>query len=129
MKTASCIVFVGALALSLAAAGAEPKSEVKDAIKKLGTQPGYSWTYTPKTEGSESAARQGPIQGKTEKDGMTWLKGTSGETAFEAVAKGDKYVVNYNGEWVSVSEDDEATAGIARRLKAVKNPLEINCPI
>ena len=71
MKTASCIVFVGALALSLAAAGAEPKSEVKDAIKKLRAQPGYSWTYTPKTEGSEAAARQGPVQGKTEKDGFT----------------------------------------------------------
>ena len=124
MKTAFCIVLVGTLALCLASAGAEPKSEVKDAIKKLGSQPNYSWSFTPKTEGSESASRQGPIQGKIEMDGITWIKGTSGDTPFEAAAKGNKYAVNYNSEWVTVDENDETTGAIAKRLKAVINPLE-----
>ena len=122
MKTR--ILSIGILALALGATGAEPKSVVKEAIKKLSDQSGYSWVFTPKTVGSEAAAKLGPIQGKTVKEGVVWLKGTSGENSFEAAVKGTKYAVNYNGEWIVVDEDDEATASIARRLKAVKNPLE-----
>ena len=118
------ILAIGILAIALVVTGAEPKSEVKDAIKKLENQSGYSWVFTPKTVGSEAAAKQGPIQGKTQKDGTVWLKGTSGDNSFEAAAKGTKYAVNYAGEWMTVDEDDEATASIARRLKAVKGPLE-----
>ncbi len=124
MKTSSFTFLAGALAFSALAANADPKSEVKDAIKKLGTQSNYSWTFTPKTEGSESAARQGPIEGKTEKDGLTWFKGTYGETSFEAAAKGSKYAVNYAGEWVTVEEDSEETGRFAKRVKSLKDPVE-----
>jgi hypothetical protein len=61
MKTLPSILSV--LVLSLCAANADPKTEVTDAIKKLAQQSGYSWTSTPKTEGSESARRQGPTDG------------------------------------------------------------------
>ena len=124
MKTSFCLLFTGTLALSLVAAHADPKSEVKDAIKNLATRPNYSWTFTPKTEGSEAAAKQGPVEGKAEKDGVTYLKGTTGDVSFEAAAKGGKYAVNYAGEWVVVDENDEETGRIAQRLKAMNNPLE-----
>jgi hypothetical protein len=124
MKTSSFTLLAGALAMSAFAANADPKSEVKDAIKKLGTQPNYSWTFTPKTEGSESAAKQGPIEGKTEKDGLTWFKGSYGENSFEAAAKGSKYVVNYAGMWVAVEEDSEETGRYAKRVKSLKDPVE-----
>jgi hypothetical protein len=124
MKTSSCTFLAGALALSALAANADSKSEVKDAIKKLGTQSNYSWTFTPKTEGSESVARQGPVEGKTEKDGFTWFKGTYGDTSFEAASKGSKYALNYAGEWMTVDEDSEETGRYAKRVKSLKDPVE-----
>jgi hypothetical protein len=124
MRTQTSVITAGIVALSLTAAQADPKSELKEATKKLADQSGYSWTWTPKTEGSESARRQGPVEGKTEKDGFTLLKGSFGENSYEAVFKGSKIAVNYTGDWVVVDEEDEETGRIARRLKALKNPVE-----
>src|SRR2546423_13684599 len=104
MKILTSIYSIPILVLSLSVAGADPKTEVAEAIKKLGEQSGYSWNYTPKTEGSESARRQGPIEGKTEKAGLTYLKGSAGEISYEVVAKGEKMVINYNGDWLSTAE-------------------------
>jgi len=102
--------------------GAEPKAEVKDAIKKLGDQPNYSWVSTPKTEGSQSARRQGSISGATEKDGFTALAGLIGDTTVEIAAKGDKMAVNYEGDWLSTAEIGENNRAV-QRLKALKNPV------
>src|SRR2546426_150327 len=110
------------LLLSLSVTRADPKTEVAAAIKKLGEQ-SYSWTSTPKTEGSESARRQGPIEGKTEKGGFTCLKGSAGEISYEAASKGEKLVVNYNGDWLSTAEIGENNRAV-QRLKALKKPVE-----
>jgi hypothetical protein len=123
MKMLSLFLPVGILALSFCVAQAEPKAEVKEAIKKLGDQPSYSWTLTPKTEGSETARRAGPIEGKTEKDGFTYFKGSAGETSYEVAIKGKKMVVNYNGNWLSTAEIGENNQAI-QRLKALKKPVE-----
>jgi len=111
------------LALSAIAAHADPKTEVNDAIKKLAAQPGYSWTYTPKTEGSESARRQGPMDGKTEKDGFSHLKGEAGDITIEIAFKGEKMVVNYNGDWLSTAEIGENNR-IVQRLRTFKRPTD-----
>lgn len=121
MKTLSSILAV--LVLSLSAASADPKSEVTDAIKKLAQQSGYSWTYTPKTEGSESARRQGPTEGKTEKDGFSLLKIEIGDVTAEIALKGEKMVVNYNGDWLSTAELGENNRNV-QRLKAMKRPTD-----
>src|SRR5437879_3929668 len=98
MKILSCISLI--LVLSLSVARADPKTEVAEAIKKLGEQSSYSWTHTSKSEGSESARRLGPIEGKTEKGGFTHLKGSTIETSYEVASKGEKMVINYNGDWL-----------------------------
>lgn len=118
------MLLAGTLVLSAFAANADPKSEVKDAIKKLGSQSNFSWSFTPKTEGSEAAARQGPIEGKTVKDGFTWFKGTLGDNSFEVAVKGSKYAINYTGDWVAVDEDSEETGRFAKRVKSLKDPIE-----
>jgi len=123
MKNLSCLFLVTASALALPVTGAETPADLKGAIKKLSGQPNYSWTLTTKTEGSEAGSRQGPIEGKTVKDGFTFIKGTVGENTFQAAAKGTKFAVNYADEWVVVSEDDEQTARIAKRLKGLKDPI------
>lgn len=121
MKILSSILSI--LALSLSAASADPKTEVSDAIKKLAAQSGYSWTYTPKTEGSESARRQGPMDGKSEKDGYWQLKIEIGDVTAEVAFKGEKMVVNYNGDWLSAAEIGENNRNV-QRLRAMKRPAD-----
>jgi hypothetical protein len=96
---------------------------VSDAITKLGGESDYSWTATPKTEGSKSGSRQGPIEGKTEKSGLTRLKGSAGDTSYEVGFKGEKIVVNFNGDWLSAAELGENGSAI-QRLKAFKKPVD-----
>ena len=117
MKTASSILAV--LVVSLSAASADPKSDASDAIKKLAGQSGYAWTFTAKTEGSESARGQGPFEGKTEKDGFTCLKGSAGDVSIEIGIKGAKMVVNYNGDWHTTAELGENNRAV-QRLKILK---------
>jgi hypothetical protein len=121
MKTFSTLLSV--LALSTLAASADPKTEVADAIKKLAAQSNYSWTSTPKTEGSESARRQGPTEGKTEKDGYSHLKVEIGDVTADIGFKGDKMVVNYNGDWISTAEIGENNRNV-QRLRAMKRPTD-----
>jgi len=121
MKT--CLLLLSATALSLCAASADPKTEVTGAIKKLAAQSGYAWTYTPKTEGSESGRRQGPIEGKTEKDGYTHLKSSVGDVSLEIGIKGMKMVVNYNGDWLSTAELGENNRTV-QRLRLLKKADE-----
>ncbi len=121
MKTLSFVLSI--LVLSLSVAAADPKSEVSDAIKKLAQQSGYSWTSTPKTEGSESARRQGPMEGKTEKDGYWQLKIEIGDVTAEVAFKGEKMVVNYNGDWLSAAEIGENNRNV-QRLRAMKRPAD-----
>jgi hypothetical protein len=123
MKPSFFILAAGILTLSLLAASADPKSDVKDAIKKLGDRPNYSWTFTPKTEGSEAARRQGPIDGKTEKEGFTHIKGTSNDSTYEAAFKGGKIAVYFAGSWIGADELEEDSR-VTRRLKAFKNPAQ-----
>jgi len=111
------------LVLSLSLAHADPKTEVADSIKKLAEQTGYSWTSTPKTEGSESGRRQGPIEGKTEKSGLAYFKGSLNETSYEIASKGDKMILNYEGNWISTAEIGENNRAV-QRLKALKKPVE-----
>lgn len=126
MKTPACLASVAFILFYVSAGfvvGAEPKTDVANAIKKLADQSGYAWVWTPKTEGSESGRRQKPIEGKTEKDGFTRIKSSSGDTEYEAGFKGEKLVVNYNGDWLSADEIGENNNAI-RRLRAFKKPVE-----
>ena len=82
---------------------ADPKDEVLDAAKKLGEKPNYSWKATVVVpEGSQF--RPGPTEGKTEKDGFTYVMMSFGDNLTEAVLKGGKAVVtNQEGNWETVT--------------------------
>lgn len=125
MNKSSGLLLAVCFALPFGVAGADAKFDLKDALKKLAAAPNYSWTLTARSEGSAASGRQGPIEGKTEKDSFTILSGTAGETPFQAAAKGDRVAVNYADEWVIVEEDSEETGRIARRLKGVRSPLSV----
>ena len=111
-------------ALSLCGAVADPKSEVMDAIKNLSQESGYSWTYTPKTAGSESAKRNDtPLTGKADKEGYSLFHGEMGEVSVDIGLKGEKMVVNYTGDWLSTAEIGENNRTV-QRLRLLKRPTD-----
>lgn len=111
-------------ALPFANSLADSKSEVAAGVKNLGSQSGYAWTYTPKTQGSESAKRQqSALDGKTERDGYTLIHGEIGDVSVDIGLKGDKMVVNYSGDWLSAAEIGENNRTV-QRLRTLKRPTD-----
>jgi hypothetical protein len=114
------------LALSarcLHAADATPKNDLQTGIKNLAEKSNYTWTSTPKTEGTGVNWRQGPTEGKAEKGGYTYCRLTFNDNAIELAFKGDKGAIKREGEWQSAEELQGDNAWIARRLKAFKAPV------
>jgi len=104
MKKSLFFAATALLAASALAADSNLKDEVASATKKLGDQNNYSWKTTVVVpEGSRF--RPGPTEGKTEKDGFTYVKISFGDNTTEAVLKGDKgAVTNRDGGWESVAD-------------------------
>src|SRR5258708_26738713 len=88
------------MALPLLAAESD---DVKAAAKKLADHANYSWRTTVVVpEGSRF--KPGPTEGKTEKDGYTFLSMTMNDNTIEAVLKGDKGAARMEEGWQSLTE-------------------------
>jgi hypothetical protein len=96
------------LAGSLFAADPTPKDDILAAAKNLGEKPNYSWKTTVVVpEGSPF--RPGPTEGKTEKDGVTYLTMSFGDITTRAYLKNDKgAVTNPDGGWQTLADLDNA---------------------
>jgi hypothetical protein len=92
------------LAGSLFAADSTPKDDVIAAAKALGDQANYSWKSTVANAGGGGRGA-GPSEGKTEKDGYTWISMTRGGNTTVAVLKGTNGAANTpdNG-WQSLAD-------------------------
>ncbi len=116
-------------ASSLLAAESGPKSEVLAAAKKLAGQKNYGWTTTV-TVPEGARWRPGPTEGKTEKDGFTWISMARRDTTTEAVLKGGKGAIKTDAGWKSLDEaaQDDGSGGFnamrfaARMLQEFKTP-------
>src|SRR3974377_2563904 len=86
------------IAGSVLAAESTPKDAVLAAAKKLGENQNYAWksvTAVPE----DAPFKPGPTEGKTEKDGFTWLTMGFEDTETKAVLKGAKGAhTNQHGE-------------------------------
>jgi hypothetical protein len=99
------------------------KDDVIAAAKNLGDQPNYSWKAT--TVVPESAQfKPGPMEGKTEKDGATYVSTSFGDNTFHTVLKGGKgATTSQEGTWESLDELEKQEgfgpfrAAMARNLK------------
>lgn len=112
MKPITLLCLSAFLIASLNTVGA-PKDEVIAAAKDLGEKPNYSWKTTVVVPES-SQFKPGPSEGKTEKDGFTYVTSSFGDNTTETVVKGDKgAVTNQEGAWESVA-DVEKEEGIGR---------------
>jgi hypothetical protein len=107
MKTNALLAVVALFSMSVHAQAA-PKDDVAAAAKKLGDKANYSWkTTTVVPEGAQF--RPGPVEGKTQKDGLTLASWTFGDTTTEAVIKGDKIAVKTPDEgWQSLADLESA---------------------
>jgi hypothetical protein len=103
MKLPIMASLVVLLAGSLSAADSSPADEVKAAAKKLADKGNYSWhTTVAVPEGARF--RPGPTDGKTEKDGFTFLTLTRRTGSTDAVLKGGKGALKTEEGWKSLSE-------------------------
>src|SRR5882724_3412759 len=99
-------ILCGAMTLMAGSLLAADSDDVKAAAKKLDGQSNYSWKTTVAVPegGGGGRFRPGPTEGKTEKDGYTWLSMTLGDNTTVAVIKGDIGAAKMEGEWRSLAE-------------------------
>ena len=128
MKTNILFGIVALLAGTVLAADPGPKEEIINAAKKLADKSNYSWKTTVEA-GSNARFRPGPTEGKTEKDGATFLSMTIRDNAVDVVLKGGKGAVKTQDGWKSLSEAAEGDGGqgnagrfFARMLQNYKVP-------
>src|SRR5262245_2789743 len=118
------IVLVGG---SLLAADSDPKDELIAAAKKLAEKSNYSWKSTLDL-GPNSQFTPGPTEGKTEKDGYTWLSITFNDNTTIGLKKSTKVAVKTDEGWKSGEEasadggDGGFNAGrfMATRMQSLK---------
>ena len=117
-------ILISAITLIAGTLLAAESEDVKAAAKKLGEQKNYSWKTTVVVpEGSQF--RPGPTEGKTEKDGFTFLSMSFQDNTIEAVVKGDKGAAKMEGEWRSLADlaqDSGPGSFMARRLQNYRTP-------
>ena len=112
---------VALFAGSLLAADSGPKDDIIAAAKKLGENANYSWKTTVVVPDS-AQFKPGPTEGKTEKDGFTYVTMSFGDNLTEAVIKGDNAVVtNQDGDWQKASELENAEGRGQFRARMIKN--------
>ena len=89
MKQALIIGLIGLLARTLTAADSSPQDKIVSATKQLVGKSNYSWTMSSK-EGDGSPGRVGPIDGKADKSGLTYLSFSIGAIPVEVYMNGPK---------------------------------------
>src|SRR5882672_271897 len=119
-------ILISIIAVTAGTLLAGESEDIKAAAKKLAGQSNYSWRTTVVVpEGSRF--KPGPTEGKTEKDGYTFLSMSMNDNTIEAVLKGDKGAAKMEEGWQSLTEmaaDSQPGPGtfMARRLSNYKTP-------
>ena len=129
---------MNAILMAMALLAADAKEDLLASIKKLAEASSYGWTSGSKNNAPDAGGGQGGRrmtpgagEGKTEKEGHTWLSVKMGESAIESILKGDKAAVKSGAEWKAASEFQAGGGGqgrpdpalfMARSLKTWKSP-------
>ena len=124
MKQALVIGLTGLLACTLSAADSSPRGKLLNATKQLGDRPNYSWTTTTK-EGDGSPGRVGPIEGKAEKGGLTYLSFAVGAVPVEVYMNGQKGAAKALEGWQTfdeIAQTGGTAAAVVRYLRVYKAP-------
>jgi len=107
---------------------ADAKDEVIKASKKLAEKPNYSWRTTVAVP-ENARYKPGPVEGKTEKGGVTHLLMSFGDNSVDAVLKGDKGAIKtQDGDWRSLQDvegEDGPRRFMAGLLRNFKTPVDV----
>lgn len=122
------IVFGAAVLLagSLMAADSTPKDDVIAAAKKLGNQTNYTWRTTVVVP-EDAQFKPEPTDGKTEKDGFTYVKMSFFGNVLQIVVKDKKRAyTDQEGAWQLPSTTEEEGPGrfIAMLVNTMQTPAE-----
>ncbi|MSU59341.1 MAG: hypothetical protein EXS35_14420 [Pedosphaera sp.] len=125
MKQIVMLGLVGMMAGALYAAESSPKEKVTTATKQVGDKDNYSWTTSTK-EADGSPGKLGPIEGKAEKGGVTFLGFSISGLPVEVCMKGEKGAAKALEGWQTFDEI-AATGGTAdaviRYLRTYQTPV------
>jgi hypothetical protein len=91
---------VALVAVTTLVARAEPKDDLKAAVKKLADSPNYSWSTTTQGGFGNAAA----VEGKTEKDGVTHVTLPMMNESYEVYMKGAKALIKTADGWKTAEE-------------------------
>src|SRR5678809_162159 len=119
MKSSFVISLIALSAQILFAADADPKTKVTNASKQLAEKSNYTWTSTSK-EADGSTGRLGPMEGKTEKSGLTYLSFTVSEVPVEVYIKGEKGTAKALEGWQSFDEISQTGGSAAAIVKYLR---------
>ena len=101
-----------------------PGEAVSGATQRLVNKPNYSWA-TSTVEADGSAGKLGTIQGKAEKDGVTWLSFVVSGLPVSVCKKGDKGAANALAGWQTFDEIAQmggTAAQVVRYLRSYQAP-------
>ncbi len=119
MKKKILFSMMAMLTGSLLAADAGPKDDVVNAAQKLGKETNYSW-HTTVVVPEDAQFKPGPTDGKTEKDGLTYVKLSFGDNDTEIFMKGTNTVItNPDGGWQTLAELEGDAQGPGRFLSGM----------
>jgi hypothetical protein len=131
MKKNLLFSLIFSAAAALLAADSSPKDTVINAATALGGEANYSWHSAVASPGGGGGRFNGPTNGKTEKDGYTWLSMVRGDNTTLTVFKGTNGAINTpdNG-WQSFKEAAAEEGGgalnpttfLVRTLQNYKTP-------
>ena len=124
MKQALIIGLIGLLARTLSAADSSPQDKITSATKQLGAKPNYTWTTTTK-EGDGSPGRVGPIDGKADKGGLTYLSFSINGIPVEVFMNGQKGAAKALEGWQTfdeIAQTGGTAAAVVRYLRSYKAP-------
>jgi len=123
MKT--FLLFFSIATLARIGCSADALQKVTEAAKQVGSKPNYSWA-TMTREGDGSPGKLGPIQGKAEKDGVTFLEFVVGGVPVEVCMKDKKGAAKALEGWQTFDEiarTSGTAAAVVRFLRIYKAPV------
>jgi hypothetical protein len=126
MKSLKQLLMLALLGLSTSLlSAADARDKIASAAKQLGEKPGYSWT-TSTRESDGRGGPLGPIDGKFEKSGLTWLSFIVGGLPVEVYMQGTNGTAKAFEGWQTfdeVARTGASPAAVIRYLRAYQTPV------